>query len=175
MAIKAGVWIDHQQAIVVLVTGAGQEIKKLRSELGKSGQTAGGVMSKKPYTKNDFVAEDRREQKLVEQRKKFYDEVLASLQGAESILILGPGEAKLEFNKRIQSRKLRVGNVALETTDKLTDRQVAAKVAGHFAAIPAQKSAAPKKAAPKKPVQKKAAPKNAAKPNPQKPAKKSRK
>jgi len=29
MATKAGVWIDHKQAIVVLVTDAGKEIKKI--------------------------------------------------------------------------------------------------------------------------------------------------
>ena len=29
MVKKAGVWIDHKQAIVVLITDAGQEIKKI--------------------------------------------------------------------------------------------------------------------------------------------------
>ena len=29
MSVKAGVWIDHKQAILVLVTDAGKEIKKI--------------------------------------------------------------------------------------------------------------------------------------------------
>ena len=50
-----------------------------------------------------------------------------------AILILGPGEAKGEFLKRIKSKKLRGVTVELETADKMTDRQIAAKVGQHFA------------------------------------------
>jgi hypothetical protein len=34
MGKKAGVWIDHKQAIVVLVTDKGKEIKKITSNVG---------------------------------------------------------------------------------------------------------------------------------------------
>ena len=61
MATKAGVWIDHQQAVVVLITEAGQEIKKFKSVMEPRAQPAGGSRSKHKYTPNDFVAEDRRE------------------------------------------------------------------------------------------------------------------
>ncbi len=36
MKIKAGVWIDHRQAVVVLITGSGEEI-------GPLGQHTDGV------------------------------------------------------------------------------------------------------------------------------------
>jgi hypothetical protein len=65
-------------------------------------------------------------------------------------LILGPGEAKGEFNKRIKSKKLRGVTVELETADKMTDRQLAAKVREHFATASASKSVDPKKTAKKK-------------------------
>ena len=35
MATKAGVWIDHRQAIVVLVTDAGKKIKKIASGVAR--------------------------------------------------------------------------------------------------------------------------------------------
>ena len=41
MATKAGVWIDHKQAVVVLITDAGQQIKKFTSG-GKQAARAGG-------------------------------------------------------------------------------------------------------------------------------------
>ena len=147
MANKAGVWIDHKQAIVVLMTDVGQEIKKVNSGIEHSGSPAGSSPSKNKYTPNDFVAEDRREQKLGDDRKKMYDEVLACIRGADSLLILGPGEAKGEFSKHIKSKKLRGVTVELETTDKMTDRQLAAKVSGHFTKPPARKTVAPKKTA----------------------------
>ncbi|HWB01303.1 MAG TPA: hypothetical protein VG713_22590 [Pirellulales bacterium] len=131
MAAKAGVWIDHKQAIVVLITAEGHEVKKVKSGLQQSGRR-GGPSSKHKYTPNDFIAEDRRERKLVDNRKELYEAVLAYIRGADSLLILGPGEAKGEFMKHIKSKKLRGLAVELGTTDKLTDRQLVAKVGEHF-------------------------------------------
>jgi hypothetical protein len=150
MAIKAGVWIDHTQAVVVLLSDAGTEIKKIKSDLEKRPRATGRAKSATPYTKNDFLAEDRRERKIEDHQKKYYDEVIAHLRGAEALLILGPGEAKGEFRKRIKRQKHRVGVVELETTDKMSDRLVASKVAEHFASINANKAAVSRKAAKKK-------------------------
>lgn len=47
MAARAGVWIDHKQAIVVLVTEAGPEIKKVAFDLGKPDRSAGSPRTKK--------------------------------------------------------------------------------------------------------------------------------
>jgi hypothetical protein len=147
MAMKAGVWIDHQQAIVVLISDAGQEIKKFKSVLQPRAQPASGSRSKHKYTPNDFIAEDTRERRLVGDRKKVYDEVLACIRGADALLILGPGEAKGEFSKHLKGKKFRGLTVALETTDRMTDRQIAAKVGEHFAKMPERKSVVPKKEA----------------------------
>jgi hypothetical protein len=146
MSVKAGVWIDHQQAVLVLITDADKEIKKIAS--GVEGPVRS--RSHNSYTPNDFTAEDRLERKFDSHLKVFYDEVIASLQGSEAILILGPGEAKGELHKRLASKKLRGLVVEVETADKMTDRQLAAKVAQHFAAIPAKSSISAKDNAQKK-------------------------
>jgi hypothetical protein len=150
MATKAGVWIDHRQALVVLITDAGQEIKKFQAVPELRAQPAGSSRSKNKYTPNDFVAEDTRERRLVAERKKVFEEVLACIRGADGLLILGPGEAKGEFQKHILAKKLRGLAVELVTTDKLSDRQLAAKVSAHFAAAPPRMSVAPKKIATKR-------------------------
>jgi len=110
-------------------------------------QPASGSRSKHKYTPNDFVAEDTRERRLVDERKKVYDEVLACIRGADALLILGPGEAKGEFKKHVTAKKLRGLAVALETTDRMTDRQLAAKVRQYFAKTMETNSVAPKKKA----------------------------
>jgi hypothetical protein len=170
MAMKAGVWIDHRQAIVVLLTDAGQEIKRVQSGLEKPVRSAGGSKSKNPYTPNDFVAEDRLERKLMNQLKKYYDEVLARIRDADAILILGPGEAKGELIDRIKRKKLPGCIVERETADKMTDRQIAAKVSRHFAMTSANKSVTFKKTA-----QKRIAKKKTAKATSRQPTKKSKK
>ncbi len=169
MTTKAGVWIDHRQAIVVLITDAGPETKKFLTGVESPMQpTAARV--KKTFSPRDFIPEDRRERKVADLRKKVYDDVLACIRGADSLLILGPGEAKGEFSKHIQSQKIRGLVVELATTDKLSDRQIVAQVSEHFAKAPARKSAAtkkavksvaPKKVTPKKVTAKKSVPKKA--------------
>jgi hypothetical protein len=119
MAIKAGIWIDHRQAIVVLATNAGKEIKRIASGIEKPVRSAGRASSKHKYTPNDFVAEDRLEHKLMSQLKEFYDEVIASINDAEAMLIVGPGEAKGEFMKRQTLAISRKSRYSIEKLCKL--------------------------------------------------------
>lgn len=147
MATNAGVWIDHKQATVVLLTDAGTEIKEIKSGLEQSKRPAGTRKKGTQYTPNDFIAEDKRERQIEGEHKQFYDEVIACIRGAKAVLVLGPGEAKGEFSKHIKNKKVRGFTVELETTDKMTDSQLGAKVAEHFMKVPAGKSIATKKVA----------------------------
>jgi len=61
------------------------------------------------------------------------DAVIASIRNAEAILIFGPGEAKGELKERLKENNLGGVVVGIETADKMTDRQIAAKVRKHFA------------------------------------------
>jgi hypothetical protein len=139
MAMKAGIWLDHKQAILVLITEEGRQVKKIKSGVGMPTRTAGGSRPTNKYTPHDFVAEDRLERKRLTHLTDFYDEVIARLRGAEALLILGPGEAKSEFLKRLKSKK--VGSVVeMAAADKMSDRQVAAKVSEHFSTASATRS-----------------------------------
>ena len=66
----------------------------------------------------------------------FYDSVLTSLCGADSVLVIGPGEARGEFQKRLKSKKFPAHVVEVETADKMTDPQIAALVRQHFELAP---------------------------------------
>ena len=53
--------------------------------------------------------------------------------GGEAVLIFGPGEAKLQLKERLShSKALAERIVGIETTDKLTDPQIVAKVKEHY-------------------------------------------
>jgi hypothetical protein len=58
----------------------------------------------------------------------YYDEVIACIGDAETILIFGPGEAKGELKKRMERDKIGIRIVAMETADKMTEPQIVAKV-----------------------------------------------
>jgi stalled ribosome rescue protein Dom34 len=78
------------------------------------------------------TAEDMRDRKFAGHLSKYYDEVIAVIRDAESILIFGPGEAKVELGKRLEGEKLGSRVAGIETVDKMTDHQIAAKTRQHF-------------------------------------------
>jgi len=143
MATKAGVWIDYKQAKIVLLSDAGHEVKKILFDIGQPIRKAGSGRSTNKHRPNDFVAEDKLERKLANDRKDYYGNVLTALRGVSSVLILGPGEAKGEFSKQIQAKKVRGLAVELKTADKMTDRQLAKMVSDHFAAAKVGKAKKP--------------------------------
>jgi hypothetical protein len=64
---------------------------------------------------------------------RYYDEVITQLGQPEALLIFGPGEAKLQLKERLgRSKALSDRIVGIETTDKLTDPQIIAKVKEHY-------------------------------------------
>ena len=79
------------------------------------------------------MADDSQQRTFSGHLNTYYDAIVASIGGAESILVFGPGEAKGELKKRLQRKHLGGRVAVIETVDKMTDRQIAAKVRQHFA------------------------------------------
>jgi hypothetical protein len=126
MTINAGIWIDHHRAVVVLLSDQGEEVLQIQSDQKASGE------GKHSHSPSDFVAEDKRERKEMIHLDKYYDEVIDRVHDAKELLIFGPGEAKGEFKRRALSKKFKGHMAENETTDKLTDPQIAAYVRQHF-------------------------------------------
>ncbi len=133
---QAGVWIDHHRAVVVRMTGSGEETKTVLSNADRPFARAGGSGSKLPEHPQGFMSEDKQERKFMMQLETYYDEVLTSLGDANSVLIFGPGEAKREFKKRLTAKKFPAQVADLEAADKMTDPQIAASVRQHFKSVP---------------------------------------
>jgi hypothetical protein len=128
MKTLLGLWIDHRKAVIVVVSDRGEETKVIESNVEKQPGRHAGVRSTTPYESQKVPADDSRERVFMGHLRGYYDEVIAAIRDAESILIFGPGEAKGELKKRLQSDRLGGRVVAVETVDKMTDRQIAAKV-----------------------------------------------
>jgi len=124
MKQQVGLWIDHRESVLVIVTDEGERTKRIVSNMEKHVRFSGGAQQ--------VSADDIQDHRFTGHLNKYYAEVIASLRDAESILIFGPGEAKGELEKRLEREGLGKRIVAIETTDKMTDRQVAAKVRERF-------------------------------------------
>jgi len=125
MKKHAGLWIDHRKAVIVIVTDEGETFSEIPSNMEKRVRFTGGTASDLGST------EDVRDRQFGNHLNSYYDRVVAVLRGADSIQIFGPGEAKGELSKRLEHEELKGHVLSVETVDKMTDRQIAAKVREH--------------------------------------------
>jgi hypothetical protein len=137
MKTNVGLWIDHRKAVIVAVTDKGEEVKEIISHVEKQLGRFEGARSTTPYPAQLVPADDSQERDLTGHLDTYYDEVISHLRDAEVILIFGPGEAKGELKKRIERDQLSGRIAGVETADKMTVPQIAAKVRKSFQAVTA--------------------------------------
>lgn len=142
MSTEVGVWIDHKQAVIVTLAGRHESIRQIASNSERRGPSSGA---------QDRTPEDQRDRRFAGHLNKYYDEVIASLGAADALLILGPGEAKLELKRRLEHESFRGELVGVLAADKLTEPQIAARVREFFLNSPRklQEPAAPAEAEPR--------------------------
>ena len=128
----AGLWIDHRKAVIVVITDEKEETRLIISKAEKQLRRSGDSPMKGSYESQQVPASDSRQKTYTGHLNIYYDAVIACIRDAESILIFGPGEAKGELQKRIEKNKLNGRIAGIETVDKMTDRQIAAKVRQYF-------------------------------------------
>ncbi len=124
MKTAVGLWIDHTKAVIETIAGNTESMRQITSHMEQH------VRYSAPAQQDS--AEDQRDRRFTGHLNKYYDEVVACIRDADSILILGPGEAKIELSARLENEGLRGRIVGIETVDKMTDRQVAARVRRRF-------------------------------------------
>ncbi|RPH61377.1 MAG: hypothetical protein EHM81_04370 [Chloroflexi bacterium] len=129
---QAGLWIDHREATIVLVTDGEEEIKHITSSSGKHIRYSGSSHSKTPEGLKEVTSEDQRDRKFTNTLNAYYDEIIAVIRDADAIQIFGPGEAKGELEKRLEHAGLKEHVLAIETVDKMTENQISAKVRERF-------------------------------------------
>lgn len=124
MKANAGLWIDHREAVIVVLSENGETTTRVQSaaESQRHEQAANGQVP----------ADDLRDKAFSQHLAHYYDEVIARLRDAGSILIIGPGEAKGELKKRFALRKGDTRAISVETADNMTEPQVVAEIRRHY-------------------------------------------
>ena len=124
-----GLWIDHRKAVVVCIEGHNEIVEHIESRAEGHFRLKGGSRSCIRYGPQEVVSESRRENRVNQQFRRYYLKVVKALCCANAVFIFGPGEAKLELKREItKSKKLTSKIIGIETTDKMTDNQIVAKV-----------------------------------------------
>ena len=127
---NVGLWIDHKQAFAIWHEDGKVEV--ITSQIEPPAHFSGGTrLGGKQTSKAD--AEPRSSDRFRSQLKKYYQQVISMLKSADSIFIMGPGEAKIEFEKAIKKNKdLQRRVLKVETAAKMTRNQMVAYVKNFY-------------------------------------------
>jgi len=131
MKTSAGLWIDHREAVIVMLSDKGQETTRVKSLVEKQLRRS-GEPEKGSFAAQEVSRDDSRERQYQGELARYYDTVISNLRTADEILIFGPGEAKAELKKRLEKAKSTPRILTLETDDKMTEPQIVAHVRQHF-------------------------------------------
>lgn len=131
MKTSAGLWIDHREAIIVILSVKGTETMRIKSHVEKQLRRV-GELAEGSFPALEVPPDDAREREYQGDLARYYDEVISHLRSVDEILIFGPGEAKIELKKRMGKAKCSPRILTLETEDKMTEPQIVAHVREHF-------------------------------------------
>ncbi len=132
MKTNIGLWIDHRKAVIVLESSAGEEIHVILSDADRQPGRINGARSTTSFEAQKVKADGVTQRKFTADLHHYYQEVVALVRHATSLLVLGPGEAKGEFVRELEHAMPKGFPVAVETADRMTDRQVTSHVRDYF-------------------------------------------
>ncbi len=132
MKREVGLWIDQRKAVIVTIAHQGNGIRHLDTNLEKHVSFFSGSYQ-------DGSTENTRSSRFADYLSNYYDEIIARVQDADSIQIFGPGDAKLQLVKRLKLEEFNGRIVSIEDVEKMTDRQIEAKIWQYFLSFPERK------------------------------------
>src|ERR1035437_9769488 len=97
MKTLAGLWIDHREAVIVILSDKGQETRRVKSHVEKQLRRSGRSPSQASFEAQMMPADVPGKGESSGFLANYYDKVFSCLPPAKAILLLGPGEAKGEL------------------------------------------------------------------------------
>jgi hypothetical protein len=132
-APSVGIWIDHKRAVIVSASAGHVTVKSVESNVGPHARYSGRAGYPTADGPHDGRGEKKYEGRYDAHLARYYDDVISQLGQPVALLIFGPGEAKRQLKERLSHSSTRSDRiVGIETTDKLTDPQIVAKVKQHY-------------------------------------------
>ncbi|OGU20751.1 MAG: translational machinery protein [Hydrogenophilales bacterium RIFOXYD1_FULL_62_11] len=117
----AVVWLDHNEAHIMHISP-----DDIETSVVKPAEPHRNLQRKRGSVSGNRQPEDQH----------FYHEVVEAMRGATEILVVGPGQAKLELIKHIHAHDPNVSRqvIGVETVDHPSDAQVVAYARKYFVA-----------------------------------------
>jgi hypothetical protein len=138
MPKHVGLFLDHEEALIVCLNSGKESRFKVKSEKESQTRSTGhSRVPKSPYMSGGMVAQNAIQHKIQNQLKKYYEAISEKIEDADQILILGPGTAKTELKQHLEKMtRLRPRIKQVRSLDYMTDNQIAAQIRKYFRVKP---------------------------------------
>jgi stalled ribosome rescue protein Dom34 len=132
MSKKVGLWIDHKSAFIVSIDERGLTTSVIESHVEPRFRFSGGSRSSSAHG-TEVASEQKRDKRYMHHLERYYEQVVDAVADARRILVLGPGEAKVELKNRIEKSRVKMKPVInVEPSDKLTEPQILARIREYY-------------------------------------------
>lgn len=130
---KLGIWIDHKEAFLVSLQGDQTAVAHIESNADSHYKPSGGWKASGTSVAQSVSKEQTADERLKHQLHQYYQQIATEADKVNRVYICGPGAAKTELEKEMAKAKSRHAKVeAVETCDKMTEKQIVAKVKSFF-------------------------------------------
>jgi len=134
MKKEVGLWIDRRKTVIVTLEDDNETTREIRSNIENHIRPDAKIRVKSTKKSTETKAEDLQEKNFGDNLRNYYTGVISMIRSADSIWIIGPGEAKGELEHMLKKEGLGERIVGVETVNKMTDPQIQAKVRVHYQA-----------------------------------------
>ena len=132
----AGIWIDLKKAVVVELKKEQSSITIHESDIISRERNPGDSDHSGRFGLQHVHEEKHKENRLLQEKKKFLKHLVDELKDYHQIVIFGPAGMKKELKKEIQKHhELDRTPVETKSADAMTDNQIIAWVKKYYSAI----------------------------------------
>jgi hypothetical protein len=122
---QVGLWISRNKAVIVSIANNVEGRRIITSDMEH-------YVLYSSVVPGDGSPEEIRDRRFWNHLGEYYDKIIAHIRDATEIQIFGPGEAKYELEKHLESKGLAQHIVSMEDAEKMTDLQIGIKVQRRF-------------------------------------------
>lgn len=131
-----GIWIDHKKAVLIKISEAGEEFEQIQSNVARQCRRSGEEYLREIYQPLQLSVNNGPQTASTDHLAPYYDSVFSRIHHAQSILLMGPAEAKVELRNRLERSCLGDHISSLEVAYEMSNRQIVKKVRSHFLRVP---------------------------------------
>jgi hypothetical protein len=122
---RVGLWLDRNKAVIVSIANKTEGRRIITSDMEH-------YVLYSTVVPGDGAPENLRDRRFWNHLGEYYDKIVAHIRDAEEIQIFGPGVAKYELEKHLETEGLAIHIVSMEEAEKMSDLQIGIKVQKRF-------------------------------------------